>query len=265
MSDEVTYRLPDEIEVEAVGAVRIVRLNRPEQRNAVNRELHRGLADVWSQITLDSGARAVILTGRGRAFSAGGDMDMFSTLQVDEHERRRVMAEAKRLVTEMVAFPLPVVAAVNGPAVGLGASIAGLADIVLMADSAFMADPHVSLGLVAGDGAVASWPLLTSLINAKEYVFTGDRISASEAVRLGLANRVVPTADLFSEAMALAERLAALPAQAVQDSKRALNLHLEKAVAGILDFALAAESLSLLTEEHRDRVSGLRSALASSR
>lgn len=262
MPGDPRYRLPDEIEVEALGAVRIVRLNRPEQLNASNPGLHRGLVEVWGQLAADPDARAVILTGAGRAFSAGGDMDWFGVLQVDEHERRRAMDEAKRLVREMVAFPLPVVAAVNGPAVGLGCSLAVLADIVLMAEGAFLADPHVSIGLVAGDGGVLAWPLMTSLLRAKEYIFTGDRIGAAQAVTLGLANRVVPDADLMSEAITLAERLAALPARALQDSKRALNLHLEKAIAGILDFAVAAESECFVTDEHRDRVARFQTGVA---
>jgi enoyl-CoA hydratase len=262
MPGDSRYRLPDEIEVEALGAVRIVRLNRPEQLNASNPGLHRGLVEVWGQLAADPDARAVILTGAGRAFSAGGDMDWFGVLQVDEHARRRAMDEAKRLVREMVAFPLPVVAAVNGPAVGLGCSLAVLADIVLMAEGAFLADPHVSIGLVAGDGGVLAWPLMTSLLRAKEYIFTGDRIGAAQAVTLGLANRVVPDTDLMSEAITLAERLAALPARALQDSKRALNLHLEKAIAGILDFAVAAESECFVTDEHRDRVARFQAGVA---
>jgi enoyl-CoA hydratase len=252
------YRLPEEVAVEERGAVRIVRLNRPEQLNASNPGLHHGLAEVWGQLAADPGARAVVLTGAGRAFSAGGDMDWIGVLGVDEQERRRAMEEAKRIVREMVAFPLPVVAAVNGPAVGLGCSLAVLTDIVLMADDAFLADPHVSIGLVAADGGVLAWPLMTSLLRAKEYIFTGDRIDAAQAVSLGLANRVVPAAALMTEAVALAERLAALPPRALQDSKRALNLHLEKAITGILDFANAAESECFVTEEHRACVARFR-------
>jgi enoyl-CoA hydratase len=262
MPGDARYRLPDEVQVEAHGPVRIVRLNRPEQLNASNPGLHGGLVEVWGQIAADPEARAVVLTGAGRAFSAGGDMDWFGVLQVDEQERRRAMEEAKRLVREMVAFPLPVVAALNGPAVGLGCSLAVLADIVLMTDTAFFADPHVSIGLVAGDGGVLAWPLLTSLLRAKEYIFTGDKISADQAVTLGLANRVVPGPELMPEAMALAERLAALPARALQDTKRALNLHLEKAMAGILDFAIAAESECFVTAEHRASVARFRAGAA---
>ena len=133
-----------------------------------------------------------------------------------------------------------------------------LCDIVLMAESAFMADPHVSIGLVAGDGGVLTWPLLTSLLTAKEYIFTGDRIDAETAVRLGLANRIVADDSLVAEAIALAERLAQQPARALQDSKRALNLHLQRAINGIIDYAVAAESECFLTADHADRVAAFK-------
>jgi len=246
--------LPSEITVESKGAVRVVRLNRADQLNATNQALHRGLTEVWQELASDRDARAVVLTGNGRAFSAGGDMDWFGEIRADETERRRAMNEARQLVEEMVAFPLPVVAAVNGAAVGLGCSVAVLCDIVLMAQSAFMADPHVSIGLVAGDGGVLTWPLLTSLLNAKEYIFTGDRISSEAAVKLGLANRVVEDGQLVDEAIALAARLAEQPARALQDSKRALNLHLQRAISGIIEYAVAAESECFLTAEHAERV-----------
>ena len=118
--------LPSEITVESKGAVRVVRLNRADQLNATNQALHRGLTEVWQELASDRDARAVVLTGNGRAFSAGGDMDWFGEIRADETERRRAMNEARQLVEEMVAFPLPVVAAVNGAAVGLGCSVAVL-------------------------------------------------------------------------------------------------------------------------------------------
>jgi enoyl-CoA hydratase len=149
----------------------------------------------------------------------------------------------------MAEFPKPVVAAVNGPAVGLGASIAISCDLVLLAESAWLSDTHVNVGLVAGDGGAAIWPLMMSLLKAKEYLLTGDRIPAAEAVSLGLANRVVADGQLMKEAMALAERLAAQPLQAVQETKRALNLHMQAAIALVAPFALSAEAESFATDD----------------
>lgn len=228
--------------VEGDGPVRIVRMNRPEHSNAVNEELHEALADVWRGLQRDPDVGAVVLTGAGSAFSAGGDMDYLERVATDADYRYRTMDGARRIVSEMLAFHKPIVAAVNGPAVGLGCSLAVLADIVLISDRAFFADPHVTLGVVAADGGVLAWPLLMSVLRAKEYLFTGDRIDAATAVQLGLANRVVPKDELHDAAMALAVRLAAQPRQALWDTKRALNKHMSNAVNSVIDFAFAAES-----------------------
>ena len=248
------YDLPPEVMIEEDGPVRIVTLNRPEALNSVNEGLHRGIASVWRQIAADPGARAAVLTGAGPAFCAGGDMTWFSAVREDAALRAAVIRQAGEVVHEMVRFPLPLVGAVNGAAVGLGCSVAVLCDIVLMADDAFLADPHVGVGLVCGDGGAVTWPLFMSLLKAKEYLFTGDRIPAQTAERLGLANRVVPAAELRDEALALAHKLAKLPAKALQDTKRALNLHLQQAVTLVLDFALAAESECFVLPEHKERV-----------
>jgi enoyl-CoA hydratase len=120
-----------------------------------------------------------------------------------------------------------------------------------MADSAFMADPHVAVGLVAGDGGAAIWPLFMSILQAKQYVLLGDRLKAEEALRLGLCNEVVPVADCVTRATEVAGRLAALPAGALRDTKRAMNMHIERAIDGIMDVALKAEDISFTTEEVR--------------
>src|SRR4029453_16805200 len=115
----------------------------------------------------------------------------------------------RQIVTGMVACRVPIVAAVNGPAVGLGCSIVALSDIVYMAESAHLSDPHVMVGLVAADGGPVSWPLLTSLQLAKEYALTGDRIPAQRAAQIGLVNHVVPDDEVLDQALACARRIAA--------------------------------------------------------
>ena len=246
--------LPEEIRIDSDGPVRIVTLNRPDVLNATNEPLHRALALVWRELALDADACAVVLTGAGRAFSAGGDFHFMTRLHAEADFRERVMDEARAILLDMIRFPLPLVAAVNGPAVGLGCSLALSCDIVLMSDRAHLADPHVNIGLVAGDGGAALWPLFTSLLRAKEYIFTGDPIEPALAVSLGLANRVVPDADLERCALELAHRLARKPRQALRDTKRALNAHVERAVAGPLEIAIQAELRSLASEEHAERV-----------
>jgi enoyl-CoA hydratase len=243
-----------ELLIEERGAVRVVTLNRPEALNAANEPLHIALQSVWQHLAADRDARAVVLTGAGRAFSAGGDFQHFVELWDDRPRRRREIEGARRLLTEMVDFPLPVVAAVNGPAVGLGCNLAVLSDVVLIAESAYMADPHVSVGLTAADGGAPTWPLLMSMLRAKEYLLTSERIPADQAVALGLANRVVLDAELFDQALAVAQRIAELPSQAVQSTKRALNMHIKRAVAGVLEYALSEEYDSFDTAEHQTLV-----------
>jgi len=252
-----SYDVPDELEVTADGPVLVVRLNRPEQLNATNHQLHRGLAGLFPQIDADDAVRAVVLTGNGRAFSAGGDFTYLDELSRDPVRRKETLAHGRQLVTGMVACRVPIVAAVNGPAVGLGCSLVALSDIVFMAESTHLADPHVLMGLVAADGGPVTWPLMISLQLAKEYALTGDRIPAKRAAEIGLVNHVCPDDEVVAQALACAHRIATLPRQAVEDTKRVLNLHLERAILATLDFALSAEDRSFVSPELRanlDRV-----------
>jgi enoyl-CoA hydratase len=248
------YDLPDVIRVETDGPVRIVRLARAENLNAINEELHLGLTRLFPQLTADTEARVAVITGEGRAFSAGGDFDLLDRMANDRALRRDVIAEGRELVLNMVRCRVPVVAAVNGPAVGLGCSVIALSDVVYMAESAYLSDPHVTVGLVAADGGPIIWPLHTSLLLAKEYAFTGDRISAKRAAEIGLANHVCPDAELMTAALAAAHRIAGLPRQAVEATKRVLNLHVERAVLATIDFAMTSESESFDTPDLRANV-----------
>jgi enoyl-CoA hydratase len=237
----------DLVLVESDGPVRIVTLNRPESRNAFNDPLKLAFLEVLRQLARDQDARAVVLTGAGSAFSGGGDISNFANRYAFEN-RFYWMREARALTDEMLRCHLPVIAALNGPAIGLGCSVAIMCDMVLIADTAFMADPHVGVGLVAADGGAVLWPLVMSYLKAKEYLLFGERIPAEEAVRLGLANRVVPADQVLAEALTLAHRLAALPWQAVQETKRAVNLHLQQAALRVMPMATTAESESFNTD-----------------
>lgn len=252
------YDVPDVIQVEADGPIRLIRLNRPEQLNATNHVLHQGLAELFPRLDADGSARVAVITGNGRAFSAGGDFDYLDELTKDPDLRRDSLAHGRQIVTGMVGCRVPIIAAVNGPAVGLGCSLVALSDVAFMAESAHLADPHVLIGLVAADGGPITWPLMTSLMLAKEYALTGDRIPARRAAEIGLVNHVVPDEEVLPKALDLAQRIATLPQRAVEDTKRAMNLHLERAVLSTIDFALSAESRSFDSAELRANLDRMR-------
>ena len=252
------YDMPTEIDVQADGALRIITLNRPDSLNSVNDNLHVGLARLWQRLTDDPTARAAVITGAGRAFSAGGDFTYLEELANDAALRAKTIRDGREIVLGMARCRIPVVAAVNGPAVGLGCSVVALSDIVYIAENAYLADPHVQVGLVAADGGPLTWPLHISLLLAKEFALTGTRISAQRAVELGLANHIAD--DPVAEAIASAKKILELPQQAVESTKRVLNIHLERAVLASLDYALSAESQSFVTEDFRANVAKFNAA-----
>lgn len=237
--------------VESDGPIRLVTLNKPDQLNAMSDDLHDAVRLVWNALDEDTDARAVVLTGAGRAFSSGGYMPSFVRNFHDEVARERDIRHAEQIARAMIDCRLPVVAAVNGPAIGLGCSLATMCDIVLIADDAFMCDPHVNVGLTAADGGVVTWPLHMGLLQAKEYLLLGERIPAEDCVRLGLATKVVESDQLSDVALDYARRLAAQPAQAIQTTKRALNLHMRASADRVLPYALASESVSFSTDDVR--------------
>jgi enoyl-CoA hydratase len=234
------------VDLEVDGAVAIVRINRPEKKNAIDSASHVRLGGIWREIEEMYDVKAVVITGAGETFSAGGDFKFIDVLRDDLAIRRRQMWEAGRLLKEMVAFPLPLIAAVNGPAIGLGASLALAADLIVMGRDAYLSDPHVKVGLVAADGGVQLWPHCLPMAKVKELLLFGTRLSAEEALRFGVVNRVVDNDQVFEEAMTLARQVAALPFAAVQDTKRALNLHIAVSPGALTEFAFAAQSESYL-------------------
>jgi enoyl-CoA hydratase len=248
-----------ELLVERDGPVAIVTMNSPEIRNAFTDAMHEAMREIWGELARDRSVRTAVLTGAGKGFSAGGHVPNFVLDYDDPQRRRESLRGARRLLDAMAEFPKPLVAAVNGAAVGLGCSVAVSCDVVYIAESAFMADPHVSIGLVAGDGGAVTWPLLMSILKAKYYLLTGDRIPAAQCVELGLANFVVPDAEVVTSAVDLAHRLARQPQQAVEETKRAINLHVQAAIQLVAPFAFAAESESFSTDDLRRTVEGFKS------
>jgi len=252
------YQPTKDILIEKKGGVAIVTMNNPEMLNAFSDEMHVGMREIWEHLACDRDVRAIVLTGTGRAFSAGGNIPGFIRDYEDSHHRMNSIRGARRLLDAMLECPKPIIAAVNGPAVGLGCSVAVSCDIIFIAESTYMADTHVPIGLVAGDGGAVTWPMMMSILKAKYYLLTGEKIPAKECVDIGLANFAVPDAELMERAIALAERLAKMPAQALFETKRALNLHMQKAALAVAPFALAAESESFTTDDIKNTIEGFK-------
>ncbi len=245
------YDLPPEIQITAEGGLRIITLNRPNDLNASTTEMLYAYPKLCHGLATDAQARVAILTGAGRAFSAGGDFTHFVKTLDDPAFARAVQENSRRTVHGFIDLPIPIIAAVNGPAVGWGATMATLCDIVLMSEKSFMAEPHINIGLVVGDGISVAWPLYTSLLRAKELIFTGDRISPQQAVEWGLANRVVPAEQLMIEARALAEKLLKQPREALRETKKIMNRYLHVSAAQHLDTTLARQLVATLSDEHQ--------------
>jgi enoyl-CoA hydratase len=246
MSQYDAYRMLD---IEHDGEVLIVSLNRPDSLNAVNRELHRELSTIFRDIAADESVAAVVVTGRGRAFCAGGDINggLPGSAGADLD---RLFREARTIIIDLLELPQPIIAAVNGPAIGLGATIALFCDLTLMAADSVIADPHVEVGVSAGDGGAIIWPWLVGMKRAKEFLLTGDKVDAETAVNIGLANQVVAGEEVAAVARAHAHRLAQASTRALQTTKAALNSSLRATAVEVLDQSLASEKECFTSGDH---------------
>ena len=252
MADYSRYQY---LKMEKENRIAILTLNRPEARNAIMQEMHFELEDVFGELSRDSDVNVIVVTGAGPVFCAGGDirqmkMDAFAPV---------ALAGARRLIHNMLDVEQPIIAALNGDAIGLGATIALFCDIIFAANNARIGDPHVAVGgLVAGDGGAVIWPLLIGLAKAKEMLLTGDLIGAAEAERIGLINKVLPLEELHPAVMALANRLASGPTWAIRWTKTAVNKRLRDEVNFVFDFSISAERLTMATQDHREAVQAFR-------
>jgi enoyl-CoA hydratase len=247
------------IDTEVRGDVFRIALDRPDEMNAVNGQLHEELSYVFRDAQ-EADTRVVVVTGNGPAFSAGGDFEwMQETVENPEAWGEKIMTEAQRFLRDLVQIEQPVIARVNGDAVGFGATLALFCDIVIATEDTRFGDPHVNVGLVAGDGGAVIWPLLTSLNKSKELLMTGDLISASEAKDLGLVNEVVPAEELDDAVDEMVEKLATQPQVALRFTKQALNQWLEMAMNLTLRDSLAMEGISIQHPDHAEAVDALMS------
>ncbi|MGD9704069.1 MAG: enoyl-CoA hydratase/isomerase family protein [Acidimicrobiia bacterium] len=245
------------IRLDREGDVLVATIDRPgNDLNAVDATLHDELGGLFRMLKRERSARAVLLTGSKRAFTAGGDFGWFPQLR-DLQTLDQLRRDGKQLIWDLLDVELPVVAAVNGPAIGLGASIALLCDVIVMADTAVIADPHVKVGIVAGDGGAAIWPLLVGPAIAKQYLMTGDPVTAADAARLGLVNEVVPSAEVRDRGLAWAARLAAGAPLAVRATKAAVNQQVKRALLDSFDLSTALEITTFLSADHQEALDAM--------
>lgn len=241
------------VRLESEESISVVTINRPHRRNAIDLDTNYLLAATLREADVDPETRVIVLTGEGVGFCAGGDVkEMVGKTSFGPAERRPyVYSPGRDLVKAFLRLEKPVIAMVNGAATGLGATIALMCDIVVMADEARIGDMHVKVGLVAGDGGAAIWPLLVGPSRAKEFLLTGRMIGGQEAAQIGLVSSSVPLDRLHKHVMELAAEMAALPPYAVMATKSAINRALEAAVNNVLDLSLAYEHLSMVTKDHQ--------------
>lgn len=232
-------------------------LNRPKVLNAANARLHTEFVELWRTVDADPTVNAVVVTGAGRAFSAGGDLDMVVGAHRNYEEVVRILNEARDLVYNMLHCDTPIISAINGAAVGAGLVIALLADISIAAENARLADGHVRMGVAAGDHAAIVWPLLVGMAKSKYYLMTSDFVSGQEAERMGLVSLCVPDEALLDKAMEVAVDISSGPKHAIKFTKRALNQWLLQA-SPIFDHSLALEMLGFFSEDMMAGVDGIR-------
>lgn len=240
------------------GRVLQITMNRPDKLNAVDAVMHEELSRVFVEAAADPESDIVILTGAGRAFSAGGDIEWMQRMIDEPASFEKTAREGKQIVNSLLDCEKPVIAKLNGNAVGLGATMGLFCDLIFAADTARIGDPHVSVGFVAGDGGAVIWPQLIGYARAKEYLFTGELMTATQAADIGLINRAVPVAELDATVEQFADRLASGATKAIRWTKLSVNIGLRQLANSILDASLAYEAMSNRTRDHQEAVTAFR-------
>jgi enoyl-CoA hydratase len=247
------------IEVTRDGPILTASFNRPEQLNAIDRPVHRELETLFVDADVDDEVKLVVLTGKGRAFSAGGDLDWLLELNADVAASARTIAGDRRIQNALLAMETPIIAKVNGHAVGLGCSLALFCDIVVAVPDAVFSDPHVSVGLVAGDGGALLWPQLIGFARARRYLLTGDSITAADAAEIGLITETAPAESLDDVVNGYAKRLLAQPEHALRWTKVTINAGLRVIANAVLDSAAGFENVTQVMDAHRQVLQAMRS------
>lgn len=245
----------DTIRFERRGRVLHITFNQPEKLNAFIARSHTELSRVFADAADDADSDIIVVTGSGRAFSAGGDIIGMQHLRDNPPEFYHAIREAKRVVYSLLDCDKPVVAKVNGDAIGLGATVALFCDVVIATEEARLADPHNNIGLIAGDGGQIIWPQLIGYARAKHYLFTGEKITGKIAAEIGLIHAAVPAAELDAAVDAYVGRLTQMPAQSLRWTKATVNIPLKQLAHALMDVGMVYEGLaSMTTVDHGEAI-----------
>ncbi len=247
----------DTLQLNRDGRVLTITMNRPEQLNAVNLRLHEELAEVFIVAAKDPDSDVVVLTGAGRAFSAGGDLDHILNNVTNPDLFDEEVRLAKRIVFSMLDLDKPLICRMNGHAVGLGATIALFCDVVFASEKARIGDPHVAVGLVAGDGGAIIWPQLVGLARAKEFLLSGELLTAQKAAEIGLINHCLPVDELDEAVKGYCDKLLGNSRNAVRWTKVLLNQELKRVTHSLLETGLAYEAISIRQNDHLQAVKAM--------
>ena len=247
------------IKVKSDGLIAEIQVAQPATLNAVSIEMHDELTEVFRQLSSVRDVRAVLFSAQGRVFCAGGDFNLILEDRAHPERRASMEASARALFNAITQVPVPVVASVHGDTIGLGATLVLACDAVVACRSARISDPHVVIGLAAGDGGCVLWPQLMGLLRAKRYLLSGDRLNASDAHAMGLITDLVDTSEeVYPAAAALAQRLASLPPLGVQATKRALNHAVRLRAEEVFDLALKLELDTFFSADVGEAIAAIR-------
>jgi enoyl-CoA hydratase len=243
--------------------VLLITIDRPEKYNAADEGMHTELATVWRDVAADPETRVAVITGAGKAFSAGGDLAMVERMAGNYDAVSHMLTEMSELVYNIINCDKPIISAINGVAVGAGTVAALLADVAIVAEDAKIGDGHVKLGVAAGDHAAILWPLLAGMAKSRYYLLTGEMITGAEAERIGMVAKALPRDQVLDEALRVADSLATGSQQAIRLTKRTLNNWLRSA-GPTFDQSAAYEMLTFLGPDVLEGVAALREKRAPS-
>lgn len=254
----MNYDRYDQIAVRLDGHILRVTLNKPEKRNIINDDVSRQLADAFTDAAMDPAVHVVVLAGEGRDFCAGGDIVRMQLKIDDPSLFYRGVYGSRRLVFAALDCPKPIVVRVQGNAVGLGATLALVCDIVIADEESKLLDPHVNVGLVAGDGGALIWPQMIGYARAKRFLLGGEPITGRQAEDYGLIAFAVPASELDAMVEKWADKFANGAAQSIAGTKITMNAPLRQSAQALLDIGMAYEGLSNITADHQEAVSAFR-------